>query len=539
MIPVPALRFPFNRLYACLALGVFALSACIQRDNPFDPINAKGPASAVIRDKNRPTLERLAAAEKAYAAYLEAYLGRLAAIEAANAARAEQNASILKGNEAIRAANDSIEAWNNSLVQTQYQSLREKSVFGRQTPLSGLGPDPDFAVRRDSLQILAGNLFRFMTTVNAGNKPLLIYPEDVFDSVLAPFARDSAGFAGMLARIDSGNSAVDLANSGIYLYNSQRDEDDLAVGKFNRFVEFLKRTQNRPPISNPDSLSSSIFAAKAGDTLILAAGTFIVDLRFSFSGTRENPIVVRGPPGGGAILKAAMSDSGRLKDNTVIINGQSFIRFEDIVFRNAGNSGVKIESKSSNISFKRCQFDSNGKWGVEVLDSEMEMTDCIVRENGGGVRAAGGSGTQFSLTNTLVVRNRGVGVQGVSAAGEILRCTISDNDSAGIHLISPTGRMRISNTIVSGNKGIGILRNPGPTDLSDLDVSMSDIWGNQPVDWELSDARPDARDGLIQLNLSIDPEFADSAGADYSLKPGSVLAGYETQPLPVIIGYRP
>jgi hypothetical protein len=282
--------------------------------------------------------------------------------------------------------------------------------------------------------------------------------------------------------------------------------------------------------------------AKAGDSLVIGAGLFPVDLRFTNSGTPDSPIVVRGYPGMRTVLTPMVDKDGKKSTSTMILSGRSHIRFEDIVFRGGGISGAKLENGCRSISFRRCTFDSSAQFGLEVIDSDVDMQDCRLLANGKGARLQGKEEAAYRirLQNVLVARNLGHGLETVTPWGEILNCTVADNGGEGIRVNSPRRELTISNTIVSGNSGYGIFREAenGFQDL--LHVKVSDVWGHDlDRDWYLQGLDSARAAALKGANLSVDPQYQDPARLDYRPRPGSVLAGYESQALPIVIGWRP
>lgn len=514
--------------------AALAIMACIERSNPFDPLNAGPHAASDIRAANRPRLDSLTAGEAAFEAQLNGFAGSLAADSLANHGRLKGNLAKRSANAGKLTANAAIEAANKAAVP---DSLALKDRLALLDTLKAYGPYADLQARRNALQVQAATLLGFMSRINAENAPTVAYPQTFSDSVFAPFARDTLAFFRLQARIDSGNSAVLDSNRAIAAYNALRVQDNAAVGAYNDSIAFLKQTKDKNIITKPDSLQGITFVAKAGDSLVIGAGIYPVDLRFTNSGTLDSPIVVRGYPGMRTIFSPAIDKgTGNTSSSTLILSGRSHIRFEDIVFRGGGISGVKLENGCKNVKFRRCTFDSSAQFGLEVIDSDVELVDCRLLANGKGARLQGG----ISLRNVLVARNKGHGLESISPLGEILNCTISDNGGEGIRVNSPRKALTIANTIVSGNGGYGIFREAenGFQDL--IQVKECDVWG-QPAgkDWSLQGLDSARASAMAASNLNIDPEFIDAPRFLYAPKAGSVLAGYETQAPSVIIGWRP
>lgn len=529
--------------FALLILAAAAVS-CIERSNPFDPINLGPQVAAEVREENRTTLNSLFGAVAAFTTYVKDYAGLFSADSSANDSLLKSNASIRLGNEKTRTDNLAIAESNRT--QAVINSLKAKAGYSFLDTLRHYGPYPEFQARRTGLQLQSAALAAFISSVNEKKVPLVVYNSAFIDSVFVPFRRDSLAFARIHAAIKSANAAVSDSNIAVNAYNALRAEDNSAVAAYNDSIDFLKQTQNKDIIVRSDSLQAITFVAKAGDTLYLGAGTFNVDLRFTNSGTLDSPIVLRGSPGMTTILKGAERD-GSLSGSVCILSDRANFRFENIVFRKGLASGVKLESGSRNVYFRNCLFDSSGRWGVEAIDSEFDMMDCQVVGNGsgmegnGGILATSGPNTdlQIRLVNTLVAGNRGIGLDAISPMGEVSNCTIADNTSQGIRIRVPLRTLTIANSIVSSNLGTGIARDPTTLNQDGFIVKQCDVWGNDPADWDLADMDSTLAENLKKANLNVEPEFIDPTSYNYGLKPRSVLYEYEKRTLPVIIGYRP
>jgi hypothetical protein len=99
--------------------------------------------------------------------------------------------------------------------------------------------------------------------------------------------------------------------------------------------------------------------------------------------------------------------------------------------------------------------------------------------------------------------------------------------------------LNVFNSIISGNTGVGIYRHRDTEYQDKLDVWQCDVWGNKTIDWSLAGLDTAAADTLRSRNFSIQPEFADPANLNYGLRPGSALAEFEHQTVPLVVGYRP
>ncbi len=524
-----------------LAVSVALLFAsCIDRSNPFDPINTSPVAASDIRAANAAQLNNLLAVVSGFGVYLNAYSNRYAADSAVNAASSQRNAATRTTNQATVNRNDSIELKNAK--QPIPDSLHEKSNQALLDTLAAYGPYDDLDSHLSELQLQSARVADFLTNVNARNAPLVVYPAALVTSTLLPFVQDSIAFVAWRQKGISANAAVAEANVSMRIYNSVRDSSNDSVLAYNELIRYRRSTQIRPMITSADSLKSGTASANAGDTLNLGSGSFSVDLRFGHSGTAQNPIVMRGYPGMSTVLRAGVTNAGVVNGSVMVISAQSNIRFEGIVFRGAGVSAVKLESGSGNVVFRNCRFDSSGLWGLEVVDSQVDMQDCLIVSNGGGIRATAvpTSGLQIQLVNVLVAWNKGNGLETVSPLGNITNCTFANNAGDGIRVISPLRTITIANTICYANVGNGLFREATTSNQDGFNVTQSDVFGNVAGDWNLANMDTTRVNSLVKSNLNDDPQFIDPQSLNYEVMAGSKLDTYaKTGPFPIVIGYRP
>lgn len=528
-------------LLASVLSGLLLLS-CIERSNPFDPVNQRGVSPTDIIGKAKPYLDSLAAEADALGKALAAYRTRYRDDSAANAAILAANQGARADNDARLAANIAVETYNQAHA-AQPDSLRFQGLYRLLDSLAHHGPYAEFASRRTRLQLLATLAANRMSEINLAHFPKEIFSRAKQDSVLAPFVRDTAAYGALQAVIDSANGGVTDTNAAVAAYNAARRAANSAVTAFNEDVAFRKLAKDRPVIDKPDSLRKHVVEARPGDTLLVGAGTLAVDLRFA-SGTRDSPIVVKGSPGLRTILRPARLSDTTVLSHAAIVSSKSWIRFEDLVFRGGANSGIKLEAQSRGIAFHRCRFDSSVFWGLEVVDSDVEMTDCEVVSNGGGVRISVDASKDYlvKLDNVLVAQNRGHGLDGVAISGTIARCTFADNGSrgmgSGIVVQSPLRNLSITHSIFASNTEFGILRQPTSINQNGFVIDQNDFWANGLFKWSLRGLDSARLEALEQENLEVDPLFQDPSAFDYTPRPGSALAEFEKPPLPRVIGYR-
>jgi parallel beta helix pectate lyase-like protein len=519
---------------AAAALAALLTAACIERSNPFDPINT-GPVAVVdIRKQDLPALTALLQAGSAFKAFLKEEATRLALDSVYNATVIRENAAVRDSNSRLLRANAAVKEYN--LAQTAVDSLRFMSRYAYQFALTLYTLPADFATKRATLQDRLRSASRHMDEVNAAHFPTIVYDAGFISLALQPFVSDTLAFAHWQSFVDTGNAAVRDSNAAVIAYNVERDKDNLAVKDYNESVEWRKQTKDVNVIVRSDSLQAITSAAKAGDTLFLGPGTFNVNLAFTNSGTSDSLIVVRGYPGRATIIRPLAN--GGSQNSLILTRERKFIRFESLVFRGGVESNVKLEGSASEISFRNCLFDSSQGAGLEAYDSDMELANCEVRANAShGVRVGGSPGKLIRFDNVLIAQNGAAGLQGTSQKLELRNCTFANNGTDGIQLISPSQSIDVTNSVLAWNKRYGINRQPVVDNQEKLAVAQSILFGNG-TNWGLGGMEENRIEGLIQDNPIVDPEFIDTLTFNYNPRPGSFLDASENQAVPLVIGYR-
>jgi len=521
--PVGALR-----VLAALSAAWLALS-CIERTNPFDPENGGEVPAGIVRKQLEPQLDSLDAGESIYASLIAAFADAFRKDSLGNADIIANNAKQRSHN--VQAATDNAAAESRNLSAIP-DSLVALQLFLFLDTLKPYGPYADFDVRRSTLQAQTATVTSFMATANAKHSPLSIYPSQFSDSVLSPFVRDNLAFDQLRTRIQSGNDAVRDSNAVVEAYNAQWEALNIVVNEYNDSIRFVKQSHNKPPLASPDSVLAGTAGAQAGDTLLIAKGDFSVDLRFNHSGTADNPIVVRGYPGERTVLRVPFHSS-----SAMILSNNQYIQFQDIDFR----GGVQLVAGCRQIVFQRCVFDSSTTYGLKVVDSDVGLVDCRLSQNAKGafIQGKNDGSVTFSMKNVLLARNAGHGLEMNIPTGYLRNCTIADNGGDGINVSVLHSGLTISNSIISGNSGTGFVRQRDTEFQDKLDIEECDVWGNTTADWSLEGMDSTLAADILKGNFSIQPEFNDPANLDYGLKPGSILADFEHQTVPFVVGYRP
>lgn len=134
-------------------------------------------------------------------------------------------------------------------------------------------------------------------------------------------------------------SIFDLAPDTAYEIKLHATDPD---GSFDRTIPLMGRTRAIPgdpktpkavSVTNAATLNAALAAAKAGDVITLAPGTYNGLFSFNASGTADNPIVVRGQDQSTVIL-----DGGGCNGCNIVEVYGSFVHVEKLTIQNASRA---------------------------------------------------------------------------------------------------------------------------------------------------------------------------------------------------------
>jgi L-fucose mutarotase/ribose pyranase (RbsD/FucU family) len=528
-----------SRCIRLLALaGVVALS-CIQRNNPFDPINYHPFKKVVISPDSLRQIRlnalspidlrlRAIAIEPA----LDSILATLTAdsitnaqIAISNAARRRQNDSIVGVNLAIGKINDTTTIEALLLEKQTLDSLR-RLVVGDTARQISLRSRRQFIIHeRDYARW-------YSDSVNAA---FLYNPAIVIDSIFSRFFVDSIAdlFTMAAVRCDSLDSLVGrfyramVQNNSAVIqpYNMMVVAQNSEIRGYNQIIQFRRKSANAPVIADRDSLVSVCENAAAGDIIVLAGDTFSdVSIRFSNSGMPNKWIVIMGQPDMSTVLFSP----------DLIFSNNRYIILSNIVFAGGNAGGAKLEYHSGPITFADCWFVDNKIDGLSIIDSRANIRNCrFLNNNQHGINSSSTKAEQNEviIENSLFAHNNSYGIRVVATALLLQNVTIADNLKGGIYLSADEMDLRINNSLITGNIGWGIyfesmfngtaVFSPNLTDLSIN--TAGDVFGK--IDPKLS-------------YWSFDVQYVDPPTNNYDIAPGSYFDQIEKQVPPIVVGYR-
>lgn len=510
----------------CIVFGTLLVS-CIQRDNPFDPVNySPAVLSDSARTAARTTIDSLidsaVVASRARVAGLSGIAAVLREDSASNAAVLDTNAALRQANARQRTANDSIAGANEAA--SAGDRLGPQSTLDSLPRLDPARDTTTAAETRDEVRVAQLWVRGLIDSVR------LLYPDD---TLYSSAERDSldAIFDSLTAicfnlhgdALDITHTARDTNSLSIEPYNAWVAAYNDTVEHYNDSIAFVNAFASYPVLSDPDSIKTNVFQADAGDTVVLGAGAYRASIRFLNSGTPDSQIVVQGQPGATTILDSA----------DVVCSNNGYIVFRNIVFRGGSGAGIRLTDGSGPVSFENCRFERNGANGLEIVDSDARLTNCEVLNNGGyGLRlsSSGSREETVSLENVLVAHNRAGGLEVVTVHLAMRRTTVSDNGGSGVRLRDPELSLTMDNCLVTFNTGYGTLVEAGTKSDEPFLVETSVFHGN--TNGALQGGFP-----ATPRHLSFEVAYVNREGDDYRIATGNRV--YELQRQGIVLGYRP
>jgi len=519
------MRFHGATLPACILL----LCSCIQRNNPWDPVNYH-PQTVVrpdplVLDAMIAELDSVLDAASAWAlargTVIDSLKNRLPVDSAAAVSVENANDLIRDANDGVRRANMLVTAYNDSAPAAD--SLRYQGYLDSLGWMGGTAVGPAAAAIAAELTVRKFSTLVYIDSVNA------LYPADtvctpgrrgafvgLFDSLLAL----CEGVAAAAGTFDL--QASDTNTLAIYPYNRDAEAYNVAAAAYNDSVRYVRQFRGYPVVAATDSIEARLVSLSAGDTLVIGGGTFSPFIHPAGGGNAVQGVLVMGQPDLSTVFSQA----------DVILSGNSHVTFRNIVFVGGNRTGVKLENGCAAVVFDRCVFENNTSHGLEVIDSDIRLQNCRILGNGGsGVRlASNGSVSRTAvLVNTLVAHNLAHGIDVTAVNLSAQNVTIADNGGNGVLLADPELDLLVYNTLVTHNAMYG-LSFEAPVKNDNLFIlSGTVLYGNSGG----------ALRGVFTsapAYLDIGVSYVNQQANDYAVAPGNRV--YELEREGIVIGYR-
>ena len=497
-----------------ITLLLLVILSCIQRNNPWDPVNYNNNPNAVQYQNSLIAAHLQAKADLDSLTLLADSLKKLA--QSTDSQRTQKNAladSVIAKNYLDTVQNAAFRL-NNAMLDT----LQKKSCTSLKTPLDTLQRidtlhfATDFVLAGASAQglYLAGD--SIAKIFNAQFFPDTIITAGELAALKSVTDSDVALFQTLARKQDSTNGVFDSINNTLANTNKNLTTENQSISAFNKNVQ--KTYPCNTPLSTADTIIKSIPLLKPGNTLVIAPGAFTFNTAFNLSGISGTPalhIVIMGDAQGGTVFSGSQNSPIAQIDIAT-----QYVDFVNITFSGGLNSGVTVLDNSGPVTFQNCAFINNRGDGIHVLNSYIEMTSCrFLNNDSNGVFL---QNSQAVVQNVLIAQNKkngiffaGLGINAVPDTAIIINATISDNDSDGVFQQGGFSYVSIAKSLVTFNKRIGIHRENQITANAPLFLSSSDLYMN-------------AQQNAVSLPpfdslqfLSEDPLYVNKANYNYSI----------------------
>lgn len=504
----------FSTLLAPLVLLSFF---CINRDNPWDPVNSCPEVlKREILSRQAPVIDSSLNAILSTDSLWNSLAFILDSIS-------RINNSILKSNPVTAKTVDSLRK-HNRMIDSLNRITTECSNIDTQNFLDTL----DFLVELQDTQlfeecrkVFSIESLKIAALISSGNQectPHGVYSKKTIDSIFAIIAPFTSKWDSLQKRWQGyGQEMRDSNRLSIDIFNRQVQIDNHTIMSYNRSRLMQIAYCGKELHSDPESLKTIIPSLQPGDTLYL--DSIKITSQFSFLNVGDNegpPIVVIGSP----FMNTIISPAG------FFLTESRNIRFYNLVFADGANSGVKLEFNCDRILFENCVFHNNSQHGVEAIQSNVELRNCIIYHNSGsGVRIQGTHSVEHGLVadNILVAHNRAYGINSISAAILLSNATISDNGLDGIRLEVANRPVTIARSLLTFNEYYGIRRDPSEPGLGFFTTPNTAFFGNKT-------GAMMADSVYLKLNepfISEDPHYLNRDEDEYMIGPQSNLSGMD------------
>ena len=515
--------------WRAITLPLLVILSCIQRNNPWDPVNYNNNPNAVQYQDSLIAAHLQAKADLDSLMLLADSLKKLAISADTQITQKTTLADSVKVKNSLAITKNIVTISKDSVLDT----LQKKSCTSLKTPLDTLQRidtlhfATDFVLAGVSAQglYLAGD--SIAKIFNAQFSPDTIISAAELSALKSATESDAALFQTLVQKRDSINGVFDSVNAPFAIANKTLANENQKIAVFNATVQTTYPCNF--PLTNADTIIKSIPLLKPGDTLVIAPGAFTFNTAFNLSGISGTPavhIVIMGDAQGGTVFSGSQNSPIAQIDIAT-----QYVDFVNITFSGGLNSGVTVLDNSGPVTFQNCAFINNRGDGIHVLDSYIEMTSCrFLNNDSNGVFL---QNSQAVVQNVLIAQNKkngiffaGLGINGVPDTAIIINATISDNDSDGVFQQGGFSYVSIAKSLVTFNKRIGIHRENQITANAPLFLSSSDLYMNA----QQNVASLPPFDSL--QFLSEDPLYVNKANYNYSIGPASSVPdslGYKAQ----------
>jgi hypothetical protein len=127
-------------------------------------------------------------------------------------------------------------------------------------------------------------------------------------------------------------------------------------------------------VDSAGDIVDALSRARPGDVIVVAGGTYPVNLLLTADGRPDAPITLRGAPGEQVVLEAA-DPSLRVID----LRDASHWRIEGLTIRGSRHANVRITG-GSDVTLRDCVVSDAGKKGIIANGDRVTIERCVIRD---------------------------------------------------------------------------------------------------------------------------------------------------------------
>ena len=208
-----------------------------------------------------------------------------------------------------------------------------------------------------------------------------------------------------IATVSSSGLVTALKNGTVTIKAVATDKNTVQASKTITISSFTTAPVYDYTVSNPTELLTALSKVKAGETIYLNGGNYVMNAKItiSASGTLGNEIKILGQMNG-TRAKLDFSSMAESSSNQGIVVSGSYIHIKAIDVYNAGDNGMQVKGNNNTIEF--CTFSECADTGLQIdngaanntilnCDSYFNADSTLENADGFACKLTAGTGNKF------------------------------------------------------------------------------------------------------------------------------------------------
>ena len=199
-----------------------------------------------------------------------------------------------------------------------------------------------------------------ITTGTATQLSATVLPSDATNKILSWTSSDSS-----IATVSSTGLVTALKNGTVTITATASDKNIIKATKTISISSFTTSPTYTYTVSNATELLTALSKVKAGETVFLKGGTYVMNAKItlSTSGTSDNEITILGQMDG-VRAKLDFSSMPENSSNQGIVVAGNYIHIKAIDVYKAGDNGMQVKGSNNTIEF--CSFSECSDSGLQL-----------------------------------------------------------------------------------------------------------------------------------------------------------------------------